>query len=475
MKKSIIRIAVFMSILMLILGYVNKVFKVKDSDGIYSVAKFYELEDETVDVLIIGSSHAFIDFNTGTLWDEYGMAAYNLGGSNQPMWNTYYYLKEALKTQTPEIIVLEGYRIMYSEDYIDDSYIIKNNFGLKWSFDKINSIKVSSPKERWVEFMLEYEQYHTRYTELSSIDFLKNQGDRLYDDWKGFCCIMGTTQLEKVDVGGVTDRTALHTKTEEYYRKTIELALERNIPIIVVISPYAGIYEQEQQIYNSAEEIASEYGVEFINCNLMTDEIGLDYSVDVAEISHLNHRGSRKYSKFIGEYLKNNYTISDRRGDEAYESWQKDANYIRQMLENQELRETIDLDSIAAKIQDENYWVMISVDGNCNTSDTNLSDFLHQQGIYDEGANGIWLKQNGNIVWNSGTENAEKYIMLPAHDFCMKRAINENGQYSNNIIMDNIPYQKVTNGVNVLVYDTRTEKIADMFGINMDDNYNVIK
>lgn len=81
----------FIVILTVVLLYTNRVFKVKYGDGIYDVTKFYELENETVDVLILGSSHAFEDFNTGTLWSEYGMAAYVLGGSVQPMWNTYYY------------------------------------------------------------------------------------------------------------------------------------------------------------------------------------------------------------------------------------------------------------------------------------------------------------------------------------------------------------------------------------------------
>ncbi len=475
MKKTTIRIAVFIVTLALILGFVNKVFKVKYSDGIYGVTKFYELENETVDVLILGSSHAFEDFNTGTLWDEYGIASYILAGSVQPMWNTYYYLKEALKTQTPELIVLEGYLTTYGQDYIDDSRIIKNNYGLKWSLDKVNSIKISSPKDRWAEFMLEYNQYHTRYTELGCGDFLKNQGNRLFDDWKGFGCNMATTPLESRDVRNITDKAALYAKTEEYYRKTIELALNHNIPIVVVISPYAGIGEGEQQIYNSASEIAAEYGVAFINCNLMTDEIGLDYAMDAGDGAHLNYRGNRKYSKFIGGYLKNNYEISDRRGDTAYESWKKNADYIRQMIEDQELIETTDLAVIGEKLLDEDYWVIISVDGNCNTSDTNLTEFFDQQGIYDESKNGIWLKQNNGIVWSSGTESVEKYIMISAHDFCMKRIIDEAEQSSNSIIMDNVQYQKAANGVNILVYDVKTEKIADMFGINADDNYNIVR
>lgn len=61
----------------------------------------------------MGSSHSFVNFNNGTLYEEYGIASYDLGGSLQPMWNSYYDLKEALKTQTPELIVLEGYGTTY--------------------------------------------------------------------------------------------------------------------------------------------------------------------------------------------------------------------------------------------------------------------------------------------------------------------------------------------------------------------------
>ncbi len=122
-----------------------------------------------------------------------------------------------------------------------------NNYGLHWSKDKVDSIRISSPEERWAEFLLEYIQYHTRYRELSAADFLSNQNNRLYDDWKGFGCSMVTTPLESIDVSGVTDRVKLYEKTEKYYRAAIELAQENDIPIVVFISPYAGITKYHQQ------------------------------------------------------------------------------------------------------------------------------------------------------------------------------------------------------------------------------------
>jgi len=472
MKKTIVRISCFILILGIVLGYVNKVFKVKYSDGIYGVTKFYELGNNTVDMLILGSSHAFEDFNTGTLWNEYGIASYILGGSCQPMWNTYYYLKEALKTQTPELIVLEGYMVISASKYMDDSRIIKNNYGLHWSRDKIESIKVSSPEERWTEFLLEYVQYHTRYTELSAADFIKNQNNRLFDDWKGFGCNMVTTPLESVDVRGVTERAALHEKTEQYYRATIELAQMNNIPIIVIVSPYAGISESEQQKFNTAGDIVAEYGIPFVNCNLLCYEIGLDYLTDVADVAHLNYKGNQKYSKFIGSYIKKYYNISDRRGDPGYESWERHAAYITQMIEDQILKETYDIGQIAEKLQDPDYWLFISVDGNCTTSVKNLQRFYNALGIPVDGLSGMGYHSASGWEWYSQPKEVERYVRVE-HDFCMRRTANKNGTYTNAIIIDNTQYRKVNNGVNIVVYDTVTEKVADTIGIDLDDGYNI--
>lgn len=77
------------------------------------------------------------------------------------------------------------------------------------------------------------------------------------------------------------------------------------------------------------------------------------------------------------------------------------------------------------------------------------------------------------IVRNSG--ETEQYIRTSKHDFCMRRTINDYGIYSNEIIIDNVQYMKVGNGVNIVVYDTLTEKVVDTIGINLDDGYVIVK
>ncbi len=59
--KNIFKMTGFCLLLVVILWKTDRIFEVKYGDGIYGMTKFYDLEDHTVDTLVLGSSHAFED------------------------------------------------------------------------------------------------------------------------------------------------------------------------------------------------------------------------------------------------------------------------------------------------------------------------------------------------------------------------------------------------------------------------------
>ncbi|MEG2769363.1 MAG: hypothetical protein RR902_00930 [Oscillospiraceae bacterium] len=79
---------------------------------------FYAEEKNTMDVIYLGSSAAYVNINPIEIWKKQGITGYTLGSSMQRMWISEYYLKETLKRQNPKVVVLE----MYST-FLDD----KNN------------------------------------------------------------------------------------------------------------------------------------------------------------------------------------------------------------------------------------------------------------------------------------------------------------------------------------------------------------
>ncbi len=115
--------------------------------------------------------------------------------------------------------------------------------------------------------------------------------------------------------------------------------------------------------------------------------------------------------------------------------------------------------------------MIISVDGNCNASDPCIQAFLNNIGIYTD-VNGIWLKQNGSVIWGEGVESRSQYIRTEYKDFCVRHN-SETG--SNEIIIDNSQIKKVENGINIVVYDPDLNIIIDVIGINIDDEYSFVR
>lgn len=337
MLKSIFKTVAFLVILFTALYTANNVFKFKYWDGIYNMTEFYKLPRNTVDVIILGSSHVFLNINPIVLWTEKGIASYVLGGSSQPMWNTYYYLKEALKTQKPKLIILEAYTTTFGKEYIDDSKIIKNTYGMKWSRDKIEAIKISAPKERWKEFFLDYARYHSRYKVLTDADFeLLSKAEQ--NVWLGGCCYIKTNKLQQKDISTVIEHRPMHEKTETYFRKTIELAQKNNIPILITVNPYAGISVAQQEIYNAVEEMVNtEYGLSFINYNLLNYKIGIDYNTDAQDVGHLNFKGAEKFSIVLAEDITKMFDIPDRRGNTNYILWENETTRFKEFLKANEI------------------------------------------------------------------------------------------------------------------------------------------
>ncbi len=361
MAKKIVKTCVFLILLIIVLAKINDIFKFKYSDGIYSLKTFYELLENTVDVLVLGSRHAFEDINPAILYEKYGIAAFDLGGSVQSLWNTFYYLKEALKSQKPQLIVLEAYGTVVDMEYSDSSPAIKNTYGMRWSRDKAEAIEASVPAESFYEFLIGPLQYHGRYLEVSEEDVLPYMGrEGRFKYWKGFENNMAVREQLMPNVSHVKFSVELSEKSESYYRQIIELAQESKIPILVVIVPYSGINDYDQGKYLRAMEIAAEYGVPFINYNTQMSEIGLEPSTDFADSAHLNYLGNQKFTEYFGRYLTENYDLTDRRGESDYYTWEMNLKYYRESLQGKEIQKCTSMNEYLDSIPTEDCVAIIT-------------------------------------------------------------------------------------------------------------------
>ena len=142
-----------------------------------SYCGFYELKKDTVDVLFLGSSHTYASFCPQVLYDEYGITSYNMGMGNQNLILSYYWLKEALRTQSPSAVVVESVfafnRCNNPSNSLESATQKSLNY-MHWTRNRVDAIKAFCEIEpelySWESFIPNL-RYHDRWKELHEEDF----------------------------------------------------------------------------------------------------------------------------------------------------------------------------------------------------------------------------------------------------------------------------------------------------------------
>lgn len=317
-----LRMVCFAMLTALVTGYAVYVLTPKHDYGICSMINYYEQPKDTVDVLIIGTSMCYAGVNTNVLWREYGISSYNLCSAEQPFWVSYYVLREALKTQSPKVVLLDAQPARYVDDYSKRSRTILSTFGIRGIENRIGAIMacVESPLDA-VNFILGLPQVHGNYPEVTSQDFVypPDNGQR-GSSWKGFIEMDYIQKHSRPSLVWDDTCVPLNPREEEYARKIFEFCRREGVEIKLIGVPIPD-YDSDHQYYNSLWAIAAEYGVTGENYNDPTLRFGLKFSTDFADWQHLNVNGSMVFSRKLGADLKAMYDLPDHRGDEAYASY----------------------------------------------------------------------------------------------------------------------------------------------------------
>lgn len=290
----------------------------KQEDGTLPVHNYYSLPRDTVDVLVLGTSHAGMNVSTKTMWDEYGIAGYRFWGSIQPIWNTYYYLLEALKYQSPKVVLLDAHSVTFQQEYGPYPVQVKNTIAMRLSKEKVENIWASVPQGERAFMLFGFPTYHNRYNQLTQEDFE-------YFPWDSHkeIQVLSSETTEAIYSFNILDKDTtegeidLGEKEEKYLRMLLSYCKEHQIHLEIVASPYE-ITAIEQQKYRRVRSIAAEYGFDFTNFNECYQDYGIDPQQDFLDPGHFNKTGMPKYARALAELLKSKYDLPDRRQDPSH-------------------------------------------------------------------------------------------------------------------------------------------------------------
>jgi hypothetical protein len=420
------------------------------------VKGFYNEPQNSLEVIFFGTSQVKTSISPAVLWTEYGITSYNLAQPGQPVWISYYYMKEALKYQKPAVLVLDvGPCWKNSETDATEHTSID---ALRFSGNKIEAIWNTIQPEKRLEYYIDFLKYHENWKFLKKANFmLKGKIDNPY---KGF-----TPETHYKKYPSIIDEKLFTTddiyelpeRSKKWLYKIIELCRESNVPLLLVKIPDSNI--EKQPYYNAVTQIAQSEGIPFINFNtIMSGE------------AHMNIWNAEKFTRLLGEHLIQYYPS-------LIDKWNSDSEYFYTLKERYYLRNLYDIHEYLNMLDQPNYLVLISAKDEASAK---FDDFA--ENYQNLGFSGI-LRGKFRYSYIGVLDSREVLYEKVADDelsaleysFSLNELeikIVSRGYYVKNttplssITINGKEYSQNRIGLNIVVYDKTDKRIVD--SVNFD-------
>lgn len=345
--RNISKVIIFILIFFAILYYVGRILNPAGTLNMWyqskSVNEFYRQSKNTIDVIYIGNSEIYSSISPMEIYDKTGITGFDFSSPGQKVWSSYYYIKEALKTQSPKIIFLSVGGFLLNKDAEDEQSKRKAIDPLNLSENKIEMVQDSNYKFSNYDKLgciFPAIRYHSRWSSINEEDFRKLIKNK-EETYKGFFLtreknsyngkkpkIKHSHASKKEEDKAINE---IPVEVKEKLKKIMEVCQKNDCKLILFKSPEPTTWNEER--HNIVSSFADENGLEFLDFN-QEGMVDIDWKNDTYDGgNHLNKYGAEKVSKALSNYLQNNYKFSDKRKDTNYKAW----NELLQKYNNEKI------------------------------------------------------------------------------------------------------------------------------------------
>ena len=346
---------------------------------------FYALPDNTLDVLLFGSSSVYNGISPMTIYERTGIVSYSLATSAQPIECSYFLLRAAYERQQPKVVILDAAGLFSRAD--------ENKY---WRF-VLDYLPLSQIKMEMAQLYDTYEfsdgflsvlfpiiKYHSRWNALTEADFKSKSTEFYYsggellksiinrspwtietvDHWTEKLMQLNQGSISYLENGNLYDRIVddplyspvISENGRTYLTKIQELCRENGTQLVLMKVPtmtmpqyVPGAWTREK--YQLTAALANELQIPYLDFMYDIDP-HIDFETEtVDEGIHLNLRGAQKIAQYIAGYIQEQFKLGGKSlplYDDALMQYQKVAavgflqsetklfNYLGYLAKNKE-------------------------------------------------------------------------------------------------------------------------------------------
>lgn len=281
---------------------------------------FYNLKKNSLDVVYVGSSHAYFGFDPNYVDNKMHINSFNMGTPLQKPVESYYVLKEILKTQHPKVIVFDVFwNIFNNETYFN---IKTANFDLmKPSLNKLEFLLNVFDKGQYLPATSYAVRYHSMLQRFIDNE-LTIQDKALLSkkvnkdiiirpkEYLGKGFVMNNHSLNKKSIKEILEYKSnnpygifkWNDKQWSYFIKIIKLCRRKKLDLMLVTVPQcpAKMINIEKTEYHYApinkkiRDIGKRYHLTYIDYNVVNNKKKFVKNSDFFDNNHLNYQGVKK-------------------------------------------------------------------------------------------------------------------------------------------------------------------------------------
>lgn len=312
-------------------------------DDTHQYTQFYNVKKDSVDVLLVGGSSILRGFSSIKLWGEFGITAEIRGSTSALPFISYLNIKEGLKYQSPQVIVV-GINAIFDEVDLDaDNMEGAMRRALDYrrlSVEKIcaaDTIIKNSDNQTLLSYIFPVMRYHDRWQELSMAELKLKLNENRYAFLHGQRPLMNIVATEP-RWGLMVEKNPLEKAefkelSKTYYDKIIDLCDKKGINLIFVATPKE---DWSYSKYLAIKEYVEEKNVTYIDFNFddILKECNIDWEADFSDPNHLNAIGAEKVTVYLGNYIEKNYSLDKDYSNEVIEDRNRDFKVYKEYMQS---------------------------------------------------------------------------------------------------------------------------------------------
>ncbi len=269
-----------------------------------------------VDALILGSSHAYRSYHPATIREEIGLenAVFNFGSSAQTPVTSYFILNEILEKQSPKIVVIDLYVMVFTSDNQLNNG--RYNFhSMNWGENKKQFLTDGFSFNEQVKLLffpahVYRNHFKHKLNKLLGRNYLPI-GKGLYDK-NGFAFNQDTLAIEKLKFDNQFSKFNIRKeqiteKNVTYLEMVVKQCQEKNIPIVFMSSPMPSVsvefIKEYAAISTEFDSLAEDLNVPYYDFN--TNRIPeVKDEFHYYDDDHLNFSGAKIFSQKAAEIMQ---------------------------------------------------------------------------------------------------------------------------------------------------------------------------